>query len=102
VARWNRFFDVSVDYGYQPPIVDYLNFFISIPHVDRIPVAQIVYRKYLLAFVYTILRKGQPVKVCPVVFGVECRVYCCDNRRRLAGCVEDWKVIEVGNVKWQR
>ncbi len=42
------------------------------------------------------------VRVSPVVFGVECRVYCCDNRRRFAGCVEDWKVIKVGSVKWQR
>jgi len=29
------------------------------------------------------------VRVSPAVFGVECRVYCCDNRRRFAGCVED-------------
>lgn len=42
------------------------------------------------------------LQVSPAVFGVECRVYCCDNRRRFAGCAEDWKAIMVGNVRWQR
>jgi hypothetical protein len=42
------------------------------------------------------------VRVSRVVFGVECRVYCCDNRRRFAGCADDWKAIMVGSVKWQR
>ena len=43
-------------------VVDVVVQVISIPDDDRIPVAQIIYRKGLVAAVYTVLRQTEPVK----------------------------------------